>query len=152
MISQPTQSFLLVTLILLLVGALGIIYYVSLVAIQRSLVKSGKHPEIVRFVHQAIVLAYKSSDAVFDTIDERLHGVQKLEIATAIYCILPDTINIGWIGVKLSWKNYVSQERFTAFVSAEYDRLVEQFGVVKENILQQMLEDMEAVKAKALRA
>lgn len=139
---QPYWNYLYITLLLVLVAAIGILLFMLLVRVQRLMIANGTHPAIIHFVHEAIVLAYKSSDAVFDTVEERLYGAQKQEIAIAVYAILPDTVTVGFIGVTIPWKSYVSEAKFAEFVVREYDTLVVRFGVIKNTILQQMIDEI----------
>lgn len=131
---------LLVIAVLLIVVAVLILIFWGLVQLNRMMLKSGTHPAIVAFAHEAIVLAYKTSEAVFDDLDVRLHGVQKKEVADAIYDLLPDTITIGPFGVH--WKTYVTRDKFSEVVQMQYDLLVTKFGVVKSDILKAMEDEV----------
>jgi len=137
----------LLAILLVLAGTIPLICY-GMIAWNKHLLKVGKHPVLRQFLHEAIVLAYKSSDAVFDMVEERLHSVEKREIAAQIYDLLPDGIEIKIFifPLKLEWKKYVSKEQFMDFLSTEYDKLCESFRIVRETILKELLESMEARK------
>lgn len=138
-----SNPLLYIALLLLLVGII-VLVFVGFIAWNRYLVKIKAHPVLLQFAQSAIVMAYKSSDLIFDQIGERLHSVQKVEIAKHIYFMLPDCISISLWGFKtqLCWKKQVSEEDFVVLVSVEYDKLVDGFSTFKKTILQDMLESM----------
>jgi len=139
---EQLQNWTVILAVLFLFSAVVLLSFVGFVQLNRHLLKTGAHPAFLGFVHEAIVLAYKSSDAVFDAVEDRLRGAQKKELADAIYDLLPGYIHIGVLNVKIDWKKYVPKDKFSEYVQLEYDKLVEKFGVVRETILREMMEEM----------
>lgn len=134
------ENISLVAWIALLAGLL-VLVFAGLVWLNRQAIKHGTHPLIKQFLAQAIIQAYKLSDMVFDATEERLHSVQKKEVAASVYEFLPDTIPL--LGFQLNWKKLVSKEQFVEYVAAAYDEFVESFRAVKNYILETMIEEIQ---------
>lgn len=132
---------------LLLVLAAVILFFVGLVALNKALIKSDKHPMLQQFVQSAIVMAYKGSDAICDALGERLYGLDKIQIAGDIYTyVLPDCIRLAWVPwlpLEVCWKRYVTKEKFLQWVEREYQLLTENYELVHQQIMSEMLEAME---------
>jgi hypothetical protein len=119
----------------LLVLGIIILVFVVLVAWQAYLVRIGKHPLLQKVLDEAIVLAYKTSDAVFDVIEQRLHGAYKRDVVAALYTILPDYKILG-----RSWKLWITKDQFVDWVEKRFQELTARFAMVKSAVLQEMLE------------
>lgn len=140
--SMDTNTLYILAGILLLC-ALIVLWYDGLILINRKLIISGKHPELVRWVSAAITTAYKASDYVFDYTSDRLHCLEKQQIIKYMYDMLPDSINLYPLPFQLPWKRWVNKEQFIVIVEAQYDRMVVAFDQVRDNVLKQMLDDIQ---------
>lgn len=128
--------FYVLAILFALGGILALLFYI-LLQVNVYLLKTGKHPALRKFIIQAIVMVYKLSDQVFDSVEMRLHWEQKQQALGFIYDMLPDIISLKI--VQLKWKMYVSKAQFVTFVGDNYDDLVEYYGVVNRHILDEMI-------------
>jgi len=126
------------TLWLVFAAAMLVLLFAGAMEINKYLLKTGKHPALRHWMAQAITLAYKTSDQVFDATNQRLYGVDKVGIIKIIYTMLPEVIIV--FGLRMYWKRYVSQDMFVAQVSKYYDELVEQYHLVQHAVLREMIE------------
>ena len=131
---------LIITLWLVFAAAMLVLLFAGVMEINKYLLKTGKHPKLRWWMAQAITMAYKTSDQVFDMTNERLSGIDKTGIIKIIYIMLPEVITV--FGIKLYWKRYVSQEMFMEHVSKYYDELVEQYHMVQHAVLREMVESV----------
>lgn len=139
---------LVVFAILVFTAGLSALAFFGFKKWNEAMIAKGTHPSLQFLVHQAIVLAYKSSDTVFDVLEERLYSIQKREIAGAIYDILDEEIKVSFLPFKIQWKKFVTKEQFMDFVAREYDRLAEGFSYVRNTILDEMIESMTELEVK----
>jgi hypothetical protein len=135
-------NYLYVTAGLLGLGGIIILVFVGLLAWNKHLIVTGQHPQLRLFLTQAITMAYKLSDDVFDITEKRLHFEQKREVLAVIYDMLPDVISLKIINLK--WKQWVSKAEFVEFVALQYEKLIEQYSALNKQILREMVEAMES--------
>jgi hypothetical protein len=121
-----------------------ILAFVGLIWLNRLAISKGTHPVIRQFITSAIIQAYKLSDAVFDATDERLHSVQKREVALVVYDLLPDTFTI--LGFSFSWKKWMTREAFAAKISELYDEFTESFRALKVTVMDKMLKEIQELQ------
>lgn len=80
---------------------------------------------LVPFLDEAIALAYKTSEYLFDQIGQRLHGAEKAKIAEAVYDLLPDSIMVA--GHLFPWKRAVSQVKFAGYLEQRFADIIERW-------------------------
>lgn len=131
------MNWLYILLTLFSLGGILSLLFVIMLQVNVYLIQTGKHPALRKFMEQAIVMTYKLSDQVFDTVEKRLHWEQKQEALGFIYDMLPDVISLKII--QLKWKEYVSKAQFIEFVGQRYDELIEYYGVINRHILDEMI-------------
>jgi hypothetical protein len=77
---------------------------------------------LLPFIIQGILAAYKISEGAVDQFKQRLHGVDKAEIAERVYDLLPDQISVGKVVIPIGWiKQVVPEERFAELVQLAFE-------------------------------
>lgn len=130
--------------VILLLAGLAILAFALLVWLRKKAIKEGAHPVIVSFLDKAIAVAFKASETAFDRLNERLHGVQKLELAGKTYDLLPDVISIKILGLNLSinWKKEISKDEFVKYIDQRYQYLMDEFEEFQEDVLEEYMKDL----------
>jgi len=121
-----------------------ILAFAGLIWLNRLAISKGTHPVIRQFIVSAIIQAYKLSDVVFDSVGDRLHSVQKREVALTVYDILPDTFTI--LGFSFSWKKWMTREAFADIISELYDEFTESFRALKVTVLDKMVKEVKELQ------
>lgn len=77
---------------------------------------------IIPFLYNAIMLAFKESEASFDKFGQILDGVDKKILADKVYNLLPEHLKVGQYMVPLAFiKSVITEERFAMMVQQAYD-------------------------------
>lgn len=136
-----TEQTLITFSTLLLAFGVLVLLFAGLLQYNKYLIKNNRHPVMQKFINQALIMAYKASEQMTDTLSKRLHSLEKKKISEYVYDnMLPDIINVGPFPVK--WKVIVPKEKFVEFCSTQLDALVERFHEVQHSILHDMSTDI----------
>lgn len=121
---------------LLLLSAVLIIVYFSLVRYQIKLIETGTHSQLVKMLNTTVTLVSKSAEYTLETATRKLHTIDKQLLCAAIYDDLPDELDIKVMGLyySVSWKTYIGKQQFVEFAGKQYDKLVRDFDVLKDSI------------------
>ena len=92
---------------------------------------------LLPFLYQAIMAAYKGSEALMDAVGERLRGTDKARIARLVYQALPDTVSLA--GAGWQWKKFVGEEKFVGWLQVRFNDFVGWWDLAEEGILKAIL-------------
>lgn len=78
---------------------------------------------VLPYIYNAIMAAYKASEAVMDATGDRLQGLDKAKIAAAIYAVVPESLELNVFGrsVHVPVKQMVPPEKFEALIQRAFD-------------------------------
>lgn len=92
---------------------------------------------LLPYLYEALMVAYKGSETLMDTVGERLRGADKARIARLVYAVLPDSVSL--LGVSWQWKKYVTQGEFAGYLQKRFDSFVELWDVGQEGVLKAIM-------------
>lgn len=132
MIKELFNNPMAVTAMLVGVVGLFVLIHFGLSKWYERLVENGTHPVLVEAVRRTIVQIYRLNERVMDETNTRLHGVDKKRLAKDSYWLvhelLPEKWSMPWLPISFPLKKwflkYVTMEKWSAWVQAEWDRLM----------------------------
>jgi len=125
----------------LLVGALvllaGYAVYTYIPQILRRLDSDLPAREVESIIRiwamRAIIAGYKASEEALNTIDKKLSGADKKQIADSLYALIPDSIHGYDVSIV---KRFIPKERFEVIVQDVYDEFDTFFDMHHEKFRQ----------------
>ena len=127
--------FVLLFLVLLFItSGLGILLYHWLKHEKQGYPNEDEiEAAVLPLIYKAIMAAYKMSERIIDSGQERLRGLDKKLIADALYDMMPASILWRGMNISTGWiKSLVPRAVFQAWVQKAFNDFLEWFDAVQE--------------------
>ena len=135
-LNNPLLMSLAFAVLLIIAAVAGVYLYKYLKSgVQGYPGEEALEKALLPYLYNAIMFAYKASEAAIDASQERLDGIDKKMLADAVYNMLPEFLYIGTVAVPLNFlKTVVTRERFSELVQLAFDEFMRFYATAEANL------------------